>query len=977
VATRPAAGLPKLSRRSRILIIIGVLVLLLLITGSRLLNTYIDWLWFGEVGYRSVFSTEVVTQIALFFLVGVFVGGVLAINLMLAFRSRPVFVPVTGADDPLSRYRAAVTRRLRLFGIGIPVIVGLIAGLSARGDWQMVQLFLHGTSFGSTDPVFGKDIGFYAFTLPFVLWLKNWLFVAVTLAFFGALISQYLFGGIRLAGRGGQMSAPARMQLAILIGVFVLLKAFAYFTDRYELLYSQRNSFDGASYTDLNALLPAKLILLCIAVFCAVAFFVGAFLRNLQLPAIALILLVLSSVLIGAAWPAVMQQFSVRANQNQKEALSIQRNIDATQQAYGLTNKSVSYTEYDPATANVTPSLASPSGPAAGTVGNIRLLDPNVLSPTFTQKERLTNFYGFPQKLNIDRYTINGVTHDYIVAVREVNPDALTVSQGSWINRHMVYTHGNGFVAARADQVDASGYPNFLSADLTDKGVGTDVNGDSLYVSQPRIYYGLLDDDYAIVGTQPGQQPREYDTPTQQSTYAGPGGVSLSNWFTRMAFALHYGERNFIFNDQIGANSKIIYQRNPIDRVQQVAPWLTVDGDPYPAVVNDSDGNNRVAWIVDGYTTLQNYPYAQQESLAQLTNDSLTGVRKQSDTQISYIRNSVKAVVDAYSGKVTLYSVDDSDPVLKAWESVFPGTVQPSSAIPAGLSEHFRYPEDLFNVQRSLLAQYHVTDPQNFYSQKGFWNVPDDPANVDGNAVSATANNTSPDNSASAQPPYYVLAEAPGQTQPTFQLTSALTGLSTQNMAAWVSVSSDPASYGKFTVLTLPTGTQTLGPVQMQSQFESTSKVTENRTLFNNPNVKVSFGNLLTLPVGGGVLFVEPIYIQQSVANGFPQLVYVLTGYCGGGSPPVTNPCGGSTTPPPATTTPPSTGAPAPNQGLSKAVDDINAALQNLSNAQKTGNFAQIGEAYQALQNAINEYKQAQASAPTTTAPPPSPTPSR
>ena len=1005
MATRPSAGLPKLSRRSRILIVIGVLVLLLLITGSRLLNTYIDWLWFGEVGYRSVFSTEILTQLALFFLVGLFVGGVLAINLMLAFRSRPVFVPVSGADDPLSRYRTAITRRLRLFGIGIPVIVGVIAGLSARGDWQLIQLFFHGTAFGQTDPVFGKDIGFYAFTLPFILWLKNWLFIAVTLAFFGALIAQYLFGGIRLAGRGGQLSAPARMQLAILIGLFVLLKAFAYFTDRYELLYSTRNSFNGASYTDLNALLPAKLILLVIAVFCAVAFFVGAFLRNLQLPAIALVLLVLSSVLIGVAWPAVLQQFSVRANQNQKEAVSIQRNINATQQAYGLTSSSVSYTPYDPATANVTPGLASPTGAAAGTVSNIRLLDPNVLSPTFTQKQRLTNFYGFPQKLNIDRYTLNGVTHDYVVGVREINPDALTASQGSWINRHMVYTHGNGFVAARADQVDASGYPNFLSADLTNNGVGTDVNGDTISVSQPRVYYGLLDDDYAIVGTTQAGAPREYDTPTQQSTYSGAGGVSLSNWFTKLAFALHYGERNFIFNDQIGSNSKIIYQRNPIDRVQQVAPWLTVDGDPYPAVVNDSDGTNRIAWIVDGYTTLQNYPYAQQESLSQLTNDSLTGVRKQADTQISYIRNSVKAVVDAYSGKVTLYSVDDSDPVLKAWENVFPGTVQPSSAIPAGLSEHFRYPEDLFNIQRNLLTQYHVTDPQNFYSQKGFWNVPDDPANVDGSAVNAANTNTGGTGSASSQPPYYVLAEAPGQAQPTFQLTSALTGLSTQNMAAWVSVSSDPGSYGKFTVLTLPTNTQTLGPVQMQSQFESTSKVTENRTLFNNPNVKVSFGNLLTLPVGGGVLFVEPIYIQQSVANGYPQLVYVLTGYSGGtsgnipvgfettltsaltdvftatstGSTSGQSPGGGggtsssTTTTPTTTTNPPSSG----NTGVNAAIDAINTALTNLLNAQHSGNFAQIGEAEQALQNAITAYKQAQSSASTTTGQPASPTPSR
>jgi hypothetical protein len=1007
VATRPAAGLPKLSRRSRILIIIGVLLLVLLITGSRLLDTYVSWLWFGEVGFRSVFSTIIWTRIVLFFAVGLFVGGVLAINLMIAFRSRPVFVPVAGADDPLARYRTAVTRRLRLFGIGIPVIVGLIAGLSAQGDWQLIQLFLHGTPFGTTDPVFGKDIGFYAFTLPFVLWLKNWLFIAVTIAFFGALFSQYLFGGIRFAGRGGQMSAPARMQLAILVGLFVLLKAFAYFTDRYELLYSDRNEqFNGASYTDINALLPAKLILLCIAVFCAVAFFVGAFLRNLQLPAIALALLVLSSVIIGAAWPAVLQQFSVRANANQKEATTIQRNMTATLDAYGL--NSVDYQAYNPSNADPSAALVSPTGSDAGTMSNIRLLDPNVLSPTFTQYERLKNIYGFPQKLNIDRYTINGVTHDYVVGVREVNPDNLSGTQGDWINRHLVYTHGDGFVAARADQVDASGYPEFLSADLTDNGVGTDVDGDTIKVAQPSIYYGLMDDDYAIVGPQAGQGPREYDTDTQKSTYSGSGGISLSSWFNRLTFAMYESERNILFSDAIGSNSKIMINRNPIDRVNQVAPWLTTDGDPYPAVVTDSDGANRIAWIVDGYTTLQNYPYAQPTVLSQATNDSLTGVRKQPDTQISYIRNSVKAVVDAYSGKVTLYSVNDSDPVLKAWENVFPGVVQPSSAIPPALAAHFRYPEDLFNVQRNLLANYHVTNSQDFYSQKGFWNIPNDPAaEVDGGsgAVTAASNNTG-SGTAASQPPYYVLAQAPGQTSPQFQLTSALTGLSTQNMASWVSVSSDPADYGKFTVLTLPTGTQTLGPVQMQSQFESTPKITENRTLFNNPQVRASYGNLLTLPVGGGLLYVEPIYIQRNDSTGYPQLVYVLTGFSGGTSANVPvgfeptlaaslsdlfsqTSAGGSgstsgTSPPSSTSSPPSSTSPttttsppaAGGAGTSKAVNDMDKALADISAAQKSGNLQSLGAAFQELQSAINEYQAAGGSS-SPSAPPPSPTPNR
>lgn len=993
MATRPAAGgLPRLSRRSRILLIIGLLVLILLITAGRMIDTYVAWLWFGEVGFRSVFSTIMVTRIVLFFLVGLLVGGSLALSLAIAYRTRPVFVPVTGVDDPLSRYRTAVVRRLRLIGIGVPVVVGVIAGMAGQGDWQLVQLFLHGTSFGITDPQFGNDIGFYAFTLPFVLWLKNWLFIAVTIAGFGALIAQYLFGGIRLAGRGGQLSAPARMQMACVIGLFVLLKAFAYFTDRFELLYSNHNpKFTGATYTDLNALLPAKLILLCIAVFCAIAFFAGAVLRNLQLPAIALALLVLSSVLIGAAWPAIMQQFSVNANALQKESVPIQHNIDATRQAYGLTANKITNIQYDPAKAN--PTLAQVNADSA-TVPNVRVLDPNVLSPTFTALQQGPNVFGFPQKLNIDRYTVDGSTQDYVVAAREINPSNFQPGQTDWTSEHLVYTHGDGFIYAPANEVangvqsaaGSGGYPVFGVSDLSNQG--------PIKVSEPRIYYGLLDDDYAIVG---GSGPaREYDTDTARYTYTGSGGVSLSSWFNRLMFSLHYSDRNFLFSDSVGANSKVIFDRNPRQRVADIAPWLTVDGDPYPAVVTDSDGADRIAWIVDGYTTLQNYPYAQQTSLGDLTSDSLTGVARQPDTTISYIRNSVKAVVDAYSGKVTLYSVDDNDPVLKAWENVFPGAVQPSSAIPAQLRAHFRYPEDLFKVQRQLLASYHVSSPQDFYSSKGFWSVPTDPTkNQDG--TSDTTNNTVPDSTLN-QPPYYVITQTPNQTTPTFQLTSPLTSLARPNMAAWVSVSSDPLTYGQFTVLNLPNDTQTQGPVQMQSQFDSTQQFTESRTFLSNKAVSVLFGNQLNLPLLGGLLYVEPIYTQPNGKNGYPQLVSVLTGFnnnVGFGTSlpaslaslfgsstgtPSTNPPGGgstsTTTTPPPTTTPTTSAQPPPN--LTKAVNDISKALQDLQAAQKSGDYSAIGQAYTELGSAINEFNAAKSSqTPSPSAPPPSPTPGR
>ncbi|GAA4660175.1 UPF0182 family protein [Amycolatopsis dongchuanensis] len=998
MANRPPVSLPKLSRRSRILLILAAVIILALLLGARLLDTYVNWLWFGEVGAREVFTTQVLTRIVLFFAIGLLVGGTLALTLWAAYRSRPVFVPVSGTDDPLSRYRSAVVGRIRLFGIGIPVIAGLIAGATGEGDWQRVQLFLHGTSFGQTDPEFGNDIGFYAFSLPFYQWLLGWLFVATTISFIAALIAHYLFGGIRLAGRGGQLAGPARVQLALTAGIFVLLKAVEYFFDRYNLLFSDRNPlFDGATYTDLNAVLPAKLILLCISAICAIAFFAGAFLRNIQLPAIALVLLILSGVLVGAAWPAILEQFSVKPNANQKEALSISRNMAATKDAFGLNN--VQYIDYT-GTGQATAAQVSAD---TTTVPNIRLLDPNVLAPTFTQRVGRENFYGFPAKLDIDRYDVNGKTQDYIVAAREINTANLTGNQTNWINRHMVYTHGNGFVAAPANTIDRAvsgansdgGYPIAATSDTQNPtGAGIDPSNPTapgIQVQQPRIYYGELTNDYAIVGGQEGKAPGEYDSASNNDyRYDGTGGVPIDNWFNRLAFAAKYGERNILFSDAISDGSKIMYNREPRERVEKIAPWLTVDGDPYPAVVG-----GRIVWILDGYTTLNNYPYAQQTQLGEATQDTLNGVARLANNNINYIRNSVKATVDAFSGTVTLYSVDDKDPVLKAWESVFPGIVKSGSEISADLRAHFRYPEDLFKVQRELLTKYHVGDPQEFYTTNTFWNVPQDPTQEGGTNLDAAG--------LANQPGYYVLAETPGENTPTFQLTSSLTALQRQYLAAWMSVSSDPSDYGRIRVLRLPTtaagNSQVDGPVQVQNRFQSDSRFVQERTLFSNPNVTPIFGNLITLPLEGGFLYVEPVYIQQRNQNSYPQLARVLVSYGAkvgfaatlgdalkqvfgdGANQAATSP----TQPNQPTTTPstpssnPSSTAPPPaggggNTALDKAVADIQAALTQLRTAQQNGDFTAQGQALAALDAATKEYEAAQSSsAPTSSSAPAQP----
>jgi len=973
VAMRPPIGMPTMTKRSKRVLITLVALVVLAILWFQFVGVYVDWLWFGEVGYRQVWSTQVLSRLVLFLIGGIGGGGVVFLSLFLAYRSRPVFVP-SGEVDPLSPYRTVVSSRPKTFIFAISILVGLICAFSAQGEWQTVQLWLNAQPFGQFDPQFGHDVGFYVFTLPFLQLVLGWLFAIVALSFFAVLATQYLYGGLRVSGPGRRITSQATLQLSLLIGIFVLVKAVQYWFDRYALLFSNRGvSFTGASYTDVNAVLPAKIILMVIAAICAVGFIVGAFLRSVKLPAVALALLVLSSVLIGGVWPLVLQQVVVNPNGISKEPPYIQRNLDATRSAYDIGSDVVNYKSY-PGVLDVP---ASDVVNDKDTVPNARLLDPNVLSPTFTQQQQLRNWYGFPDQLSVDRYTINGKTQDYVVAARELDEGGLSGDQTNWINKHMVYTHGDGFIAAPANKL-ANGYPAYQVADISGQG--------DIKVAQTRIYFGKLTTDYSIVGVDNGSQPREKDTNDQPYAYTGAAGVHVGNLFQRLIFATNYTDANFLFSTEVNGNSKIIYNRDPRTRVQKVAPFLTTDTNPYPAVV---DG--RIVWIVDAYTTAENYPYSKNVSLADATNNSLdaVGAAGQANTQVSYIRNSVKATVDAYNGTVNLYSVNDQklDPVLKAWEGIFPELIKPTSAISPDLRAHFKYPQDLFEVQRSLLVKYNVQKPVDFFNNSGFWKVPGDP--------------TSTADSTLSQPPYYLQVKMPGETKSHFDLTSVLTGFSREFMAAYVSASSDPATYGKITVLTLPTATQTPGPAQVQTLFRTTQEISSLVTLSTQTGgSRVIFGNLLTLPVDQGLLYVEPFYIQgQSSTSSYPQLSRVLVWYdgkvgvgesltaalekaapvqtpaagsAGGSSTPATsgtNAAGGS--PPTLPTSTTAVGLPS-NAG--QALTQLDAAYRALAAARSTGDLGKIGVASQALDDAVSNYLRVAGTALTTPRGTPAPT---
>lgn len=999
VGIRGPEGIPKLSRRSKILIWVAVAILIILLVGPRLLAIYTDWLWFKDLNYEDVFTKIIWTRIWLFVITGVIAGAIVFASLYLAFRWRPVFVPSSGPGDPIARYRAVITGHLRWFTWGPVILVGLIAGLVAQGNWATVQKFLHGENFGYKDPQFHLDAGFYAWDLPFYRFILNFLFVLTVVAFLFALLTHYVFGGIRLAGRGGSLTKAARIQLAATAGIFLILKAIAYWLDRYTLLSSTRKQsiFTGAGYTDINAVLPAKLILMSIAIICAIAFFAGIVLRDLRVPALATVLMLLSALVIGVGWPLILEQFSVKPNAAAKEAEYIGRNIDATKQAYGITDDKVTTVP------NWGGKLADPQAVNNdnATLSNIRILDPNVLSDAFTQLQQGENFYGFPSQLALDRYTDRaGTKRDYVVSVRELDPSRFAANQQNWINKHTVYTHGDGFIAAPANQVDQTsrsgdgaanigGKPNFIVGDLDTINNPEYKANSPIQVTQPRIYFGELiakvNPDYAIVGS-PSGEAKEYDNGTQNYTYQGGTGVPLNNWFNRFAYAVKYTERNFLLSGAINKHSKLLYNRDPRDRVKKAAPWLTVDSKTYPAVIN-----GKIEWIVDGYTTLDQFPYAQKMSLqdattdAQELNQGQTG-RTQTNRQVSYVRNSVKATVDAYTGKVTLYQFDDKDPVLKTWMKVFPGSVQPRSVLDrpenADLRDHLRYPEDLFKIQRALLAKYHVSDPQTFFRGNDFWSVPADPT-------------TGQDLD---QPPYYYLAADPRSGKPAFQLSTVMNALRRDFMASQISVGSDPQDYGHITIRTV--GSQTDGPKQsfnaMTTPNDPSLAVNADRKALENTG-KVIWGNLLTLPVGNeGILNVLPMYAQANGDATYPQLYRVLVRYNGSGgankwtlgyaptvgqalqqaginpttplpgqnqAPPQENNGQPNPQPQPAQLPAPANPAPAPGAGvaaspqLTAVIGRINSALDALQQAQQAGDYTGMAKAQNDLKNATSEYE--------------------
>ena len=836
-------------RRNPLIATLAILVGLTVIAGigSRI---FTDKLWFDSVGFVEVFSTQLLGELALFGIGFALIGGLLAANMYIAYRLRPQ-ARRRGASAILDRYRDLLEHNLLLV-IAVPsVLIGGLAGLSASSQVLPVLAWLHRVPSGIKDSKFGLDTTFFMLEYPVWRLTASMVLSALVLALIAAVAVHFAVGNLA-SGRPrvrGAAPGPVARHLSVLAALVVAVYGIENLLDRYGLMVTPGVLFDGLKYTDDHARMTAKLVVAVIAFIVAALFLVNAFVNRVMVPIVGVVLMVASGLILSLIYPAIVQAFTVKPNEPDKEHDYIGKHVQATRQAFGIDNVSI---EDYPAVVNVTPGQLKED---AATLPSIRLMDPGLVSATFEQLQQVRGYYSFPNTLAVDRYTIDGKPTDAVVAARELLQSG--IPDKNWNNIHTVYTHGYGFVSAYGNRRQSNGEPVWITRDIPPVG--------DIKQTQSRIYFGEETTQFAIVGRLEGQAPLELDTPgggttggESYNTYDGSGGVGIGTLPLRAMYALRFSDVNLLLSDRINAASKILYDRTPQQRVQLVAPWLTPDKTTYPAIV---DG--RLVWIVDCYTTSSSYPNAQSVSLAEATSDSQTRGSTTLDERVNYMRNAVKAVVDAYDGTVNMYAWDDTDPILKAYSGAFPDVVKPKSAVSPDLLAHLRYPSDLFKVQRQLLARYHMTDPGSWYQQSDLWEVPSDPT---------------PGNSNAKEPAYYLTIRWPKESQAAFSLTGVFVPKGRQNLAAYLAVNADAASpdYGKLRVLRMSGSYQIDGPGQTFNQITTDPRVAQIMRNYTQGSSEGKYGNLLTLPVGGGLLYVQPIFaVRSGTTSSYPVLTYI------------------------------------------------------------------------------------------------------
>ena len=853
----PRAAAPSPFRR--IVTISLAVIAALVIAFFAFSNLYAEFLWFNQLGFENVLTTQWLARSVMFLIGFVGMAAPVWLAIFLAYRLRPVYARLS---SQLDRYQEVVEPLRRLAMWGIPVFFGFFAGFAASAQWETTALWLNGGAAGEVDPEFGLDVGFYMFAMPFYQALAGFASAVVLISLLMTALVTYLYGSVRIGGGELRISKPARIQLAVLAGVYLLIQAGSLWLDRFDTLVSEGERITGPAFTEVNAVIPGQTILAVVAVLVAVLFFITAFIGRWRYPLIATALLMVTWLVVGVGYPWAIQNFQVRPNERTVEMEYFQRNVDGTRAAYGLDG--IEKTDFSAETEAEAGQLRSD----ADTTASLRLMDPAIISPTVQQLQQYRPYYSFGDRLDVDRYEIDGQTQDTVTAIRELDLNELDEDAQTWQNTTMVYTHGYGLVAAKGNERTAEGEPVFIEGSIPSSGFLSSLE------YEPRVYFGEKSPLYSIVGGPEGTDPVELDYPRgtdgsgeTRTTFEGDGGPNIGSFFNKLLYAMKFQSEQILFSDNVNEESQILYDRDPKTRVQKVAPYLTIDSDPYPSVVN-----GRIVWIVDAYTTSSSYPYSSGVSLSEAISDATTNLPSLRIDNINYIRNSVKATVDAYDGKVTLYAWDEEDPVLETWQKVYPSTVEPISKMSGELMSHVRYPTDLFKVQRAMLGVYHVDTAGQFYQRDNAWTTPNDPSD-----------------DAVLQPPYYLSMRMPGQEDPTFSMFTTFIpeGGKRDVLTGYLSVDSDAgneegkkrADYGKLRMLEISADTTVPGPGQVQNAFDSDADIASQMTLLKGGNSDVLLGNLLTLPVGGGLLYVQPVFVKSTGGTQYPLLRKVLVAF--------------------------------------------------------------------------------------------------
>jgi uncharacterized protein len=865
----PQAGAP----RRRLLVGIVVFLAALALAFTALSGFFIDVLWFREVRYSQVFWSILGTKFTLGLLFGIAFFVLLYANLWIVRRITPRYHPLTPEQEIIERYRLQFEPYAWWLIPLFAAVIAFFVGLGVTGQWRTFLLWRHsgGVTFGDAEPQFGRDAAFYVFSLPWLEFVQGWLFSALVGVLLITAVAHYLWGGIRpnAPAFAEKVTPQVKAHLSVLLGLIMLTKAWGYYLGQFDLLTSARGVVVGASYTDVNAHLPALRILVFIALVCAILFLVNIRMRGWALPVIAVGLLVLVSIAAGAAYPSFVQRFSVNPQELQRERPFIQRNIDATRRAFGLDQIE---SRQHPLTGGVTGEDVQAN---EGTIQNIRLWRPEILQDNYAALQRIRAYYEF-HDIDVDRYTIAGERRLVMLAAREIAQQQIP-GGGSWQNSHLVYTHGFGAVASQVNTSTSEGQPLFTLRDIPPQGEPS-LDGDG-----QRVYYGEAEEVPFVVVDSDADELDYQGTPTddqQQVTqnYQGEGGIPIGGLFQRALFAWRYRDVNLLISGLIQNESRIMLYRDIHTRVPKAAPFLQFDADPYAAIVDD-----RLVWIWDAYTTTNEYPYSQPltlDDVASQPDDDVTPFPSLAG-DANYIRNSVKVVVDAYHGTTTYYMNEEAnDPIIQVWRNAFPDLFTPMSEASPDLLAHFRYPENLFQVQANQFTRYHVTDPTVYYGRQDFWEFPGDPA-----AVEPPAPGEDQPVPAALPPmrPYYVLMRLPGETDRTFTLILPFTPVGRQNMVAWLAAKSDPGEdgglsppYGEMISYEFPSGRNVDGPTQVFARVNADSQFASERTLLGQAGSQVRFGDLLVVPIDDSLLYVLPVYVESTQQNAIPELRRVI-----------------------------------------------------------------------------------------------------